>query len=585
MNVKNLFLRLFVLLATFSLTSFSQNPISDTAVHDSWQKDERTVSYISPVRILWTSDQTGNGVKSPENLLRPFSGQVAVSSNKCCVLSTIKSDSAGILLDFGKEYQGSVQIAAAIREVKQAVRVRVRLGESVSEAMSEEGSTATNEHAVRDYVAYVPWLGTVEVGESGFRFVRIDLLDKGVELPLIAVRTAFKYRDIPYIGSFHSSDERLNQIWKTGAYTVHLNMQDYLWDGIKRDRLVWLGDLHPEVMTVNTVFGAQDVVKKSLDFGKNDTPLPGWMNGMCSYSLWWLIIQRDLYLYQGDLAYLREQQEYVKGLVSQIIRNIDGNKENLQGGGRFLDWPTSENPKVIHAGLQALTLMSMEAGEEIGNWLGDRELADSCQKAVQRLRLYRPKHQDNKQAASLLALSGLLDSKIADGIVSRKGAEGFSTFYGYYMLESLAQAGNYEDAMQIISDYWGGMLDLGATTFWEDLTYSDLKKAARIDEIVPPGKYDIHADGGAYCYVGLRHSFCHGWASGPTSWLSRYVLGIRPLEPGFKKVEIRPHLGKLEWAEGTFPTPYGVIKVRHERQADQTIKTEIDAPDGIVVVK
>lgn len=25
--------------------------------------------------------------------------------------------------------------------------------------------------------------------------------------------------------------------WLTGAYTVHLNMQDYLWDGIKRDRL------------------------------------------------------------------------------------------------------------------------------------------------------------------------------------------------------------------------------------------------------------------------------------------------------------------------------------------------------------
>lgn len=35
-------------------------------------------------------------------------------------------------------------------------------------------------------------------------------------------------------------------------------------------------------------------------------------------------------------------------------------------------------------------------------------------------------------------------------------------------------------------------------------------------------------DGGAWCYVGLRHSFCHGWASGPTAWLSRHVLGIEP---------------------------------------------------------
>ena len=32
-------------------------------------------------------------------------------------------------------------------------------------------------------------------------------------------------------------------------------MQEYLWDGVKRDRLVWLGDMHPEVMTVQSVFG------------------------------------------------------------------------------------------------------------------------------------------------------------------------------------------------------------------------------------------------------------------------------------------------------------------------------------------
>ena len=53
-------------------------------------------------------------------------------------------------------------------------------------------------------------------------------------------------RDLQYLGSFECSDERLNTIWQTGAYTVHLNMQDYLWDGIKRDRLVWIGDMHPE---------------------------------------------------------------------------------------------------------------------------------------------------------------------------------------------------------------------------------------------------------------------------------------------------------------------------------------------------
>ena len=170
-------------------------------------------------------------------------------------------------------------------------------------------------------------------------------------------------------------------------------------------------------------------------------------------------------------------------------------------------------------------------------------------------------------------------------VISVNGAEGFSTFYGYYMLEAMARAGDYTDALQIISDYWGGMLDLGATTFWEDLNYSDLKKAGRIDEIVPSGKYDIHSMGGGFCYKGLRHSFCHGWASGPTAWLSRHVLGIVPLEAGCKKVKIEPHLGNLQWVEGTFPTPYGVISVKHQKGKDGKIISDIKAPDEIVVIQ
>ena len=109
-----------------------------------------------------------------------------------------------------------------------------------------------------------------------FRFVRIDLADPDTKIEIREISATFTYRDIPYLGSFSCNDERLNQIWMTGAYTVHLNMQDYLWDGIKRDRLVWVGDMGPEVMTINSVFGYNEVVPKSLDLARDLTPLPGW---------------------------------------------------------------------------------------------------------------------------------------------------------------------------------------------------------------------------------------------------------------------------------------------------------------------
>ena len=551
--------------------------------------DELTRKYVTPFRLIPLSMEESAGVTNPEALLNPFDGQLAVNGGNICELTTRDGKKAAILIDFGKELSGGVEIAAPIRPDQKALKVRVRMGESVSEAMSDvtaTGATATNQHSLRDFSVDLPWLGTLEIGNSGFRFVRIDLEEPDAVLPIKAVRGVLRYRDIPYKGSFRCSDSRLDSIWATAAYTVHLNMQNYLWDGVKRDRLVWVGDMHPEVMTIANVFGDFDVVRKSLDFARETSPLPGWMNGIAAYSMWWILIHRDLYMHTGDLGYLKEQTPYMKRLFEVLADGMDGDKENLLGGQRLLDWPTSENPDVIHTGYHALMVMAMEAGCQIGQWTGDKSMEKICNDTLKKLRRHIPASHGNKQAAAMLLLSGLSSDKKTDGaLISAGGAEGFSTFFGYYMLEALAEAGMHAEAQQIVSDYWGAMLDLGATTFWEDLNYSDALKASRIDEPIPQGGFDIHADTGSYCYVGHRHSYCHGWASGPAPWLSRHILGIRPVAPGYSAIVVEPQLGDLLWAEGAVPTPYGVITVRHERGTDGKVHTTtLDIPEGIKVV-
>ena len=569
----------------------AQEYLNEKAFNGELVEDEITRAYLAPANIVWLSDTQNIQVKNSNNLLSRFDGQLTTSGAN---MSTLRSDNekqASILLDFGKEIYGGIEIAAGIRENKESVKIRVRLGESITEAMSDciDNSvpgmgSATNDHTLRDFTINVPWLGSVEVGNSGFRYVRIDLLDKDVNLPIRSIRAIARYRDIPYLGTFNSSNERLNEIWEVGAYTVHLNMQEYLWDGIKRDRLVWLGDVHPEVMTINNVFGDQEVVRKSLDFGRDTTPLPGWMNGMSSYSLWWIITHKDFYLYNGDINYLKEQQPYMTALIKHIITKIDKDgKENLDGG-RFLDWPTSENPDVIHSGLQALTLMTMQAGKEISGWLDDAELNKMCSDAITLLEKHKAQNYDNKQAAALLSLSGIQSADEASQTILKEGANDFATFYGYYMLEALALDNKYNEAMNIISDYWGAMLDLGATTFWENFNYEERHNAIGIDDMPDTTKFNIHSDGGDHCYIGLRASLCHGWASGPTSWLTKYVLGIHVVEPGSKTIRITPHLGDLEFADGTFPTPYGVVSVRHTKLSDGSISSEVDAPEEVKII-
>ena len=539
---------------------------------------------IDPVRILWQSEQ---GVGDTRTLLAPHAGQPVLEAPlPPCLIETTADSTGGLLLDFGREIQGHVQLFTPLAPGKEPVRARIRFGESAGEAMADLGGkkNAGNDHAVRDQVVTLPWLGTQTVGPSGFRFVRIDAVDPGRPVRLTQVRAVLSIRDVPRIGSFRCPDERLNRIWQVGADTVHLCMQDYLWDGIKRDRLVWIGDMHPEVSTINAVFGFNGVVPESLDLTRDVTPVTKWMNGISSYSMWWVLIHEEIWRHHGDRAYLSAQQAYLAPLLERLAGLVGPDGRERIDGMRFLDWPSSPNKEGVTAGLQGLLVMTLESGGRLMTELGDDRVAGICTSAAQRARRVVPDANGSKSGAALLALAGMRDAKeTADAVLLPGGPSGVSTFYGFYVLNALGEAGRHAAALELIRTYWGGMLDLGATTFWEDFDLAWTDNAARIDELVPEGKKDIHGDCGAYCYEGFRHSLCHGWASGPTAWLSRHVLGVSPAAPGFTKARIAPALGDLAWAEGTYPTPRGPIHVRHERQPDGTLRSWVTAPAGVAV--
>lgn len=576
---------LSILLTGSIFCSAQLPPVFNDADQQRATHSEMVKTYLKPTRIVWQNDSTGTFIKNEKTLLEKGNGQVAVNDKNLFTLTSTETNKPGIVLDYGKEIHGGVKISLGIRPSKTPLKLRLRFGESVSEAMSEMGgeSTATNEHSLRDFVIEVPWLGSIEVGETGFRFLRIDVLEAGEMAPIKSIDAAFVYRDVDYIGSFESSDERLNDIWMTGAYTVHLNMQNYLWDGIKRDRLVWVGDMHPEVMTINTVFGKNSIVPKSLDLARDQHPLPQWMNTISSYSMWWLIIHKNWYDHHGDLEYLREQETYMVDLLDQLSTFIDQDNKETLNGGRFLDWPTSVDPKAVHAGLQAMMVMTFQDGSDIMEILGKKELAKKYAQISKDLKKHVPEENTSKQAAAMMVLADLAKAeKTNKQILKKDGVENMSTFYGYYILEAMAEAEDYSGAMDVISEYWGGMLDLGATTFWEDFNIKEGRMSGRIDELPVEGKSDIHCDFGAFCYVGLRHSLAHGWASGPTSWLTQHVLGIN-VSDGGEVVTIEPHLGDLTHVKGTFPTKYGILQVEHTKDSKGKVKTVIDAPEGLTV--
>ncbi len=442
--------------------------------------DERSRSVIFPTRVVLTKGNVQGAPYLPE--YKPAQVAIYGYHDQCTLDNRGSDEKAAVLVDFGREIHGTVTVSVWAHNCPGYADVTVRLGESVTEAMTPVGiHNSGNDHATREiHLITGPWASN-ETNESGFRFAYVELNTPDAFLQLRCVTATLVYRDIEYRGSFHCSDPLLEKIYDTAAYTVHLNMQRYLWDGIKRDRLVWAGDMNTELATILAVFGENDVIPKSLDLVRNVTPIDASMNGLSSYNLWWILCHWEWYMGTGNYEYLAAQRGYIKEMITRYTGYVDANGSEILPEGRFFDWPTQAHPEPKHCGLQGLLRYALLCGGEIMKVLGETETAALCFRSADTLLQHKPDPGAWKQPAALLVMGGLADPKeIFDRCISKGGAAGFSTFLGYYTLTAVAKAGEYRAALDMMREYWGKMLELGATTFWEDFDMEWAKNAAPI---------------------------------------------------------------------------------------------------------
>ena len=545
-------------------------------------EETRVRKYIVPQKILLTRGD----IQRPEGLLNGRSIQVNTYETGWTTMTSTDTEKAGILFDFGVEFQGGAVLG--IHMIKNMVtdkglscaEVRLCFGESANEALSHLGEKgATNDHSPRDFVVNLSSYSTTVHGSTGYRFLYLELLTP-CTLRVTTVQGVFEYQPYEYVGSFSCSDERLNHIYDTAAYTCHLCLQNELWDGIKRDRLIWIGDLAPEMKTIKYVFGEVPQIYSGLATSANVAPLPRWINGIATYSLWWLINLEEWSFYTGKTEYLDLQKDYITELTKIILESVD--EKGYFTPSNFIDWPT-KGFEEANAGAKALYLMAMDSCIRMHTYFGNETLVKACKETAVRLTGQKESCGKVKQIAALLLLNTVEDENAAK-VLQPDGAQGFSTFMSYYILTAMATCCSTDETLAALKEYYGAMLDLGATTFWEDFDMNWKENACRLDEICDGTKSDIHGDNGAYCYVGYRHSLCHGWSSGPVAFLTEHVLGVEIAEAGCKKIIIRPNLGSLSFAKGSIATPYGKVEIEHTRNQDGSVHTTVNAPEEICII-
>lgn len=513
-----------------------------------WKDDDIT---IVKEKLIPASVRDSKNVENVDELLNEKSVCVSFSNE---YVAKFTEKGAYVVLDYGKELCGSVRVIT--RSAFGPTKLRFTFGESLSECYSSIGEkNATNDHSPRDFVADISNMSDLTFGLTGFRFVRIELLTEAA----VWVKNIFAVSILPMFekeGFIKTSDPELNKIIDTAAYTLKLNFQNgFIWDGIKRDRLVWSGDLHQEIVNSIYLYGVNKNVTNSLSFLRAETPADTWINNIPSYSAWWVINLCDYCNKTGNRTYFEENKDYAKAIMKNFDSYIaDDGAIDFQLPPQymsfFLDWPTFGTEDAV-IGTAAIIMVAAKRFLEM-------EENENCRAILRKLSGYLDKPCEFKQTRAFQIIAGR-NAEGEDEFLEKGGADGFSTFMAYYILTADGMAGG-EKMLPIIKDYFGAMLSRGATSFWEDFHMDWLEGSGRIDELPEEGQKDIHGDYGAYCYKGFRHSLCHGWASGVLSFIIEYMLGLK-LTDGGAKYEITPHMMGVKELEAKIPVKDGWLLV------------------------
>lgn len=464
----------------------------------------------------------------------------------------------GLLLDFGREVSGRILVESSCDCI---ARVQVSYGESESEALN-------NAHYLGTSILTIPPRGIARGPKGGFRYVWLRFKDG-------APRTTFRRivlegiaYPVEYKGAFESSDPVLNRIWETASYTAHLCMQDDVWDGVKRDRGRWAGDLDASAPTILDVFGDGQLL--ALTLNRLNPPRGQDVNGIPSYTAFWITSLATIYRHNGDKTALVQQHATVLQLLAAMDTQFDGsgNFLNPRHAWLFVDWASdlfASAPDAVEG-----TALAMVRGYRDGAWLLD-EMGDKANANVYKSRAAKLASQlrgqymssgsfgNRWQLNAMAVLAGVADDsdyqiiwerslrQVQDATTNHQ-AQIISPYFNAYVLDAMARMGHHREALEWMRRYWGGMLAEGATSFWEayDLGWS---------------KQDPHASLQADGRVGYFASLAHAWSSGPAAWLLEEVLGIKPLEPGFARAQVRPDLMGLNWARGAVATPRGPLAI------------------------
>jgi alpha-L-rhamnosidase len=493
---------------------------------------------------------------SPDNPPSQFKLTTQSMSAAC-----IEKMDNGVLYDFGKETFGYPKFYG----LKGKGILNIYYGESPEEAKSPDFCETLDRLPIENDLA----IDLTVTGSKAFRYIYVE---KGNSLSYDSLSMLYEYLPLDYKGSFRCNDEQINKIWDAAAYTLRLTTREFFIDGIKRDRWMWSGDSYQSYLMNYYLFFDSPAVSRTTFALRGKDPVTSHINTIMDYTFYWFMGIYDYYLYTGNKQLIEQLYPRMKSMMDFCLsrRNANGMMQGLAGDWVFIDWSDFNMSKAGEVSFeQLLFCRSLETMALCASIMNDTENAKDYTDLASdlKLKLFTAFWSDRENAFIHNRENGVASTQVTpftnifavlfdyldqdkiravkENVLLNPNALKITTPYmRFYELAALCTLGEQKHVLNEIRDYWGGMINLGATSFWEK--YNPAEKNPELLAMYgrPFGK-----------------SLCHAWGASPIYLLGKYYLGVRPGSPGYETYYVEPCLGDLQWMEGDVPTPEGRIHV------------------------
>lgn len=404
-----------------------------------------------------------------------------------------------------------------------------------------------------------------------FRYIQLLVHTKSEPLVIDDIYGTFTGYPFTQPSEFVTEDAGIKKILEIGWRTARLNAWETYTDCPYYEQLQYIGDTRVQAM-ITYYNSADDRLPRNaielmdhsrLTDGVTLSRYPSRSTQIISpFSLWYIGMLHDYWMYRGDSGFIGDKLPGARAILKFFseYQGADGSLKNTPYW-TFVDWAGGEGwsvgspPKGTDGSSSILDLQLLWAYQwaaDLEDKLGIRYFADLYRRKAAQLKqtiqqkywsssrgLYadtREKTSFSQHANALAILTGMLSKAdmmtVGRRLLTDSTLTQCTIYYKYYLHQALTRAGlgdGYIDWLGI----WRKNIEWGLTTWTEDSN------------------------------VEFTRSDCHAWGSSPNIEFFRTVLGIDSDAPGFKKIRIEPHLGRLTNTGGEIPHPNGKVAVSY----------------------